>query len=303
MTVSAVNAEKLNVCESDWPPYQIVRGMGMLGQTDDFNLHRETLETCIFGIKKEKYDMTFFTLFEFVTTQHESECAVIAALDYSTGGDAIVLRDEIQSASELKGKNLGLQTDTLSLQLLYLYLTKNKMTLDDLKLVHIGVENVSKAFMTNPSLAGIVGWSPFTDEAVRNGGKLVASSRDFPEKIIDVMAVRRNSLQKYRSVYKDFLKKWFVAVHDPAVLEKTAEYNKISAEEFKKLLECAHIYPDVASSLQAFPKMRDASQELQEFFKTKPPNIPHTAARLFGKPPLNSDSWFDDSLLKELARE
>ena len=303
LAVSAAHAQKQNLCHAGWPPWQFTRGMGMLGQLNDFNIYQETCETCMFGIKKGNYDMIIMTLFEFITARYESDTVVIGATDYSIGGDAVVLRPDIQSGSELRGKAIGLQTDTFCLHLLYLYLKKNGLTLDDVILVHIGAENIGKAFATNKSLAGIVGWMPFTDEAVRNGGKIATSSRDFPEKIITMMVVRRDSLQKHRHIYKDFLKKWFAAVQNPAVLEKVAEYNKMPAEEFKKSLECAYMYPDVSSDLQAFPKMREVAQELQDFFKTRPANLPGAVARLFGREPLNTDSWFDDSLLKELVKE
>ena len=116
--IGVASAQKLNMCESDWPPYEIVRGLGMLGQLENFEIFHEKYETCVFGIKKNKYDITFITLFEFIAGQMESPTnVVIAAIDYSTGGDNIVLRSEIKSASELKGKSIGLQTDTVSLQL------------------------------------------------------------------------------------------------------------------------------------------------------------------------------------------
>jgi len=301
---STVHAEKLNMCESEWPSFEIPAGMGMLGQLNDFNIVHEKYETCLFGLKKGKYDITFLTLFEFIGVQQESpNSVIIGAVDYSNGGDMIVLRPEITTASALKGRQIALQTDTLSLQLLNLYLVKNGLTLDDVKPVHIGVENISKAFLATRSLAGIVGWNPLTHGAVAAGGTIAATSRDFPEKIIDVMAVSRSSLQKNRAVYRDFLKKWFAAIHNPAVLEKTAEHAKMPVNEFKKELENAYLYPDISASLQAFAKMKEAAREIQALFKTRPANIPGSAAHLFGKEPLNADSWFDDSLLKELVNE
>ncbi len=299
---SPADAQKQNLCHAGWPPWQFARGMAMLGQLNDFNIHRETSETCMFGLKKGKYDIGIMTLFEFITARYDSDTVVIGVTDYSVGGDAVVLRSEIQSGAELRGKAVGLQTDTFCLYLLYLYLKKNGLTLDEIRPVHIGAENIGKAFVANRTLAGVVGWMPFIDEALANGGKLAASSRDFPEKIITMMTVRQAALQKHRGVYKDFLKKWFAAVYDPAVLEKVAEYNKKSAAEFKKSLECAYMYPDVPSALQAFPKMRETAQELQEFFKTEPANLPAAAARFFGKEPQKTDSWFDDSLLKEISQ-
>ncbi len=300
-----VYAEKLNMCANDWPVNEFLRGMNKLGQLNDFNLQHEKFATCIYQLKKGQSDMMAgITLFEFIASQKESANTVlIAVMDYSAGGDVIVLRPEIKTAMELKGKTVGVQADCVSIHLLQLYLEKNSMSLNDVTIANIPGENLGKAYVSGKSLAGIVAWSPASDEAVNAGGRIVASSKDFPEKIIDVFAVNRESLQKNRSVYKEFLKKWFAAVRDSAVLEKTAEDLKVPQDEFKKWLECAHIYRDAQASLQIFPKAKQVAEEIQDFFKTRPANIPAGAARLFGKEPQNMDTWFDDSLLQELVNE
>jgi NitT/TauT family transport system substrate-binding protein len=298
-------AEKINLYANDWPVNEFLRGMNKLGQLNEFNVQHDKFATCIYQLKKGQADMMAgLTLFEFIASQHEgANIVIIAVQDYSAGGDVIILRPEIKSASELKGKTIGVQADSLSIHLLHLYLEKNGMSLNNIKIADIPVENLGKAYISGKSLAGIVAWPPITDEAINAGGKIAASSKDFPEKIIDVFAVNRESLQKNRAVYKEFLKKWFAAVRNPAVLEKSAEELKVPSEEFKKWLECAYIYQDAASSLQMFPKAKEVTQEIQDFLKAKPVNIPAAAARLFGKEPLNADSWFDDSLLQELAKE
>jgi NitT/TauT family transport system substrate-binding protein len=298
-------AEKISLCANDWPVNEFIRGMNTLGQLNDFNLHHDKFATCIYQLKKGQTDMMAgITLFEFIASRQESANIVfIAVEDYSAGGDVVILRPEIRSASELKGKTIGVQADCVSIHLLHLYLEKNGMSLNDVKIADIPGENLGKAYISGKLLAGIVAWSPSSDEAVSAGGKIVASSKDFPEKIIDGFAVNRESLKKNRAVYKEFLKKWFSAVRNPAVLEKSAEDLKVPSSEFKQWLEGAYVYQDVASSLQMFPKAKEVSKEIQDFFKTKPANMPAAAARLFGKEPQNMDSWFDDSLLKELVKE
>ncbi len=304
----AAHAEKIRLCTFNWPVNEFLRGMEKLGQLNEFTLIHDKFEACVYKLKKGQADiMAGITLFEFIASRQEAEAAnivFIAVTDYSAGGDVVILRPEIKSASELKGKTVGVQADSVSIQFLNLYLEKNGMSLNDIRIVHIPVENVAKAYASGTSLAGIAGGgAPFSDEALSAGGIIVATSKDFPEKIIDGFAVRRDSLEKNRDVYKAFLKKWFAAVRDPAVLEKSAEDLKVSSEEFKKWLEVVYIYQDAAASLQMFPKAKEVTKEIQAFFKTKPASIPGGAARLFGKEPLNTDSWFDDSLLKELVKE
>jgi len=298
-------AEKINLYVDDWPVNEMVRGMDKLGHLSNFNIHHEKYATCIYKLKKGQADMVSgLTLFEFIAAQHENANIVFIGIQsYSNGGDVIILRPEIKSVSELKGKTIGVQADCLSIHLLHLYLKKNGMSLNDVKIADIPGENLGKAYVSGKSLTGIVSWPPSSDEAVSSGGRIAATSKDFPEKIINGFAVNRESLKKNRAVYKDFLKKWFAAVRNPAVLEKSAEDLNVPSSEFKQWLEGAYIYQDTASSLKMFPKAKGVTDEIQAFLKIKPANIPNSAARLFGKEPLNADSWFDDSLLKELVKE
>lgn len=297
-------AEKISLYVDDFPINELVRGMEKLGQMNEFDVHHEKYATCVYKLKKGQADMvTGFSLFEFITSQHEGADIVIIGIQFYSKGDVIVLRPEIKSASELKGKTIGVQADCLSVHLLDMYLKKNSMSLNDVKIADIPGENLGKAYVSAKSLSGIVSWPPFSDEAVKAGGKIVASANDFPEKIMDGVVANRESLKKNRERYKDYLRKWFAAVRNPAVIEKTAEDLKVSQEEFKQWLECAYVYQDVESSLKMFPKAKQVAGEIQDFLKTEPSGIPRSSARLFGKEPLNMDSWFDDSLLKEIAKE
>ncbi len=296
-------AAKLRMAGSDWPVWETAHGMAELNRLNGFSYTYEKYGTCINGFALGKYDITFMTLYDFIATQRDNPNGVIiAATDYSSGGDGVVLRGNVSSAAELKGKKIGLQTDAISLYVANLYLKKNGLSLNDVKLSKVKGEFVSKAFVKNQSLAGIVGWNPNLDEAVAAGGKLVATSADFPENVFDVVVVNRESLKDNRAAYRDFLKAMFAAASDGAVSAKIASLLEVPENEFKSWLGDAHIYNDAGSSLKSFSRMKEVAQEVQSFYSTKPSSVKGKAANLFGDKALDINQLFDDSLLKEISK-
>ncbi len=296
-------AAKLRMAGSDWPVWETAHGMAELNRLNGFSYTYEKYGTCINGFALGKYDITFMTLYDFIATQRDNPNGVIiAATDYSSGGDGVVLRGNVSSAVELKGKKIGLQTDAISLYVANLYLKKNGLSLNDVKLSKVKGEFVSKAFVKNQSLAGIVGWNPNLDEAVAAGGKLVATSADFPENVFDVVVVNRESLKDNRAAYRDFLKAMFAAANDGAVSAKIASLLEVPENEFKSWLGDAHIYNDAGSSLKSFSRMKEVAKEVQSFYSTKPSSVKGKAANLFGDKALDINQLFDDSLLKEISK-
>lgn len=296
-------AANLKMAGSDWPVWETARGMSELNRLKGFSYTYEKYGTCIDGFALGKYDMTFMTLYDFIATQRDNPNGVIiAATDYSSGGDGVVLRGGIASASDLKGKKIGLQTDAISLYVANLFLKKNGMSLNDVKLSNVKGEFVSKAFAKNKSLAGIVGWNPNLDGAIDAGGKLVATSADFPENVFDVVVVNRESLKNNRAAYLTFLKDMFAASNDAAVSAKIAGLLGVPESEFKSWLGDAHIYNDAGSSLKSFARMKNVAKEMQSFYATKPTSVSGKAAKLFGDKSLDVAKLFDDSLLKEISK-
>lgn len=299
----AAKAEELRIAGSDWPVWETARAMDKLNQLEGFDYSFEKYSTCINGFSEGTYDLTFMTLYDFIATQRTTgNGVIIAATDYSAGGDGVVLRNAITSPSRLRGQVLGLQANSISLYMAHLYLSKAGMSLNDIKVSNVKGEHVSKAFIANKKLAGIVGWNPNLDAAIGAGGHRVVTSADFPENVFDVVVVKRESLRKHRGVYSKFLKKWFAAVGSPPVVSTMASVLGISESEFSGYLDDAHLYRNAGSSLESFARMRDVAAEIQSFYSVKPTSVEGAAAAVFGSQPLDIDALFDGSLLVELSK-
>ena len=294
-------AKKPKMCVSDWPLWETIHAMSELNQLDEFDFRYERYETCINLFQAGVTDLAFMSLYEFIALQRQDNNGIIiAATDYSAGGDGIVLRENVTS---LKGKTIALQTNSLGLYLMHLYLKKQDLSLNDIRLLNVAAERVSASFLKTPSLAGLVGWNPYMDDAINGGGKLAATSADFPENIFDLVVINKRSLDTNRELYIDFLKKYFAAVNNPDVLEKMAELTKVSVSEFQVWLTDSYNYKTASDSLTSFPRMKQVAHEVQEFFKVAPKTLKGKARNAFGDIPLDIEPLFDESFLKELITQ
>ncbi len=291
------------LCSSDWPVWEISRGMQKQGLLHGFLFHYRPYNTCVRSFKQGSTDATFMTLYDFIYSQVKHRSAVVvAATDHSVGGDKFYVRNDISTPQALKGQTLLLQSNSISLWLAHLYLQRHGMSLDDVTIAEAKGEDVGMEFMKFPNLyAGAVGWNPNFQMIKPKHGRLVASSADFPGEIFDVLVVQRKSLQEHRQLYQNLIDDWFTAINDESVIYSTAEAIKVDVNQFRLWLVEAEIYRTKAASLDKFPEMREAASRIRDFFSQAPPaGLQRGATREnFGQEDLDTDLLFDDSLLRD----
>jgi len=295
--------DKPLMCGSDWPLWETARGMDELGQLEGFNFKYRKYKSCLNAFKHGTVDVTFLTLYDFIYTQrYKQNAVVIAAQDYSFGGEKIFVRNDIQAASDLIGQTLLLQSNSISLWLAHTYLTQNGLSLNDVLIKETDGGNVGIQFKKYHSqYAAAVGWDPNFDMLQKKYGYILASTADFPEHVYDIIVVQRESLNKHGELYQKFIDQWFVAIHQKNIAFKVAEVLKVDVNEYKLSLDNVHIYQNKAESLAAFPRMKHLSNEIDEFFSgVIPKSIKRGATKeiFFKRKPLDMNLLFDISLLK-----
>ena len=160
---------------------------------------------------------------------------IIWALADSYGADGLIVKQDVNSVQDLKGKTVAFDAATASHILLTAILEKNNMTEKDFNVVQMTPGDAGAAFVAGKVDAAL-SWEPWLSKA--QNGKILVTSKDFPGMIVDTIALREDFVKENPDVPQkivDAMKEamtWYYA--SP---ENTAEGNKIMAQGFKESVE------------------------------------------------------------------
>lgn len=128
----------------------------------------------------------------------------IYLLDTSDGADAIVAKKGIKSVADLKGKTVAATEGEVNHLMLLAALEKEGMTEADIKFVNMNADDAGGAFLAGKIDAAVT-WEPWVTKAKAKGGKVIFSSANIPDTILDCVAVSPKTIQKDSKALKAFL--------------------------------------------------------------------------------------------------
>jgi NitT/TauT family transport system substrate-binding protein len=124
------------------------------------------------------------------------ETSIVMMIDESTGGDGIVARGKIKEIRDLKGKRVAVQRGLPGEFFLRALLQRSSLSIDDLKTTDMETAQAGAAFISKKIDAAVV-WQPWLDRAKsEGGGHILASTRDFPDLIVDCLAFNKDVVAK-----------------------------------------------------------------------------------------------------------
>jgi ABC-type nitrate/sulfonate/bicarbonate transport system substrate-binding protein len=263
--------EKLSVCMSDWPPLVLGHALSKAGKIPDVKFTLADQATCMKRFEKGLEDVIPGAPTEYIHFRNKKTPFMIAGLlDYSFGGDGVVLKKGLKP-SDLKGKSFGLQADSTSVVAFGEYLKKIKLSMTDVTVIDIKAENVAKAISAGKVTGGVVTWVPTLQEAEKNGGEIVFTTREAPEVIFDTIFALNSALKskEKKAILKDYLEKYHKASTDPEMHKLAAEKLKVTPAEYKDMLEKdMKVYGTVAEASAAVPKFKKVVLETLTYLDT-----------------------------------
>lgn len=204
---------------------------------DDFNASREAW-------KSDDIDVLGFVTVDAFTTEINGlksfEPQVIGQIDWSRGGDAVVVRRGISTVADLKGKSIACAPMTPSHSLLLWLLSSNDLSWTDVTIVEVanGID-AADLFKKGKVDASVV-WAPDDADCVEQvkGSKVLVSTKMATSIIADVWLVKESTLNDKRELLKSFVE---------GVLKGNAEIN--SSKEAK--MAAAQLMADNSEGLPA----------------------------------------------------
>jgi outer membrane protein OmpA-like peptidoglycan-associated protein/ABC-type nitrate/sulfonate/bicarbonate transport system substrate-binding protein len=175
--LAALGAGKVHVTEMSWPSLL-------------FNLER---------VEKGKY---------------QDQVVVLAFIDYSRGGDGLIVQNGVKTVNDLMGKRVGYLGDGTGKYLLSFLLRMVDMRFEDVKAQAYDDENKMVADFAAGKLDAIAYWQPGISDVLAkvSGSKVLLSTADMPTLIPDVLIANRKFVAENPDRAAAFLKFWFTTV-------------------------------------------------------------------------------------------
>ena len=261
---------------SDWPVWSITEGMHQEQLLDNFSYRMTTYESTIKWFKAGNLDVTFMTLYDFISIQPTKKPVVILGVtDYSNGGDKIIFRKNIKTPADLKGKKVVLASNTISLWLLHNYLEKHGMSLNDISIINQSPQLAPLLFREDDSISAVVGWNPNIDKALNGNSYIASTSADFPRTIYDLIVARKDFAEKNPEALEMFLTDYYESTQSDAIVDITAVTLSISGDEYRSWLSDAKIFPSRKAANDEKQHLQKSASRTIKFLTVAPNSLQH----------------------------
>ena len=250
--------EPLRLGVNAWPPFELLylareKGFFDAEKVDvdlvDFSSYTGILR----AYHQENIDGFLATLNEVqIADNFHDQPEVILVVDYSYGGDALVVRRGIGDLKALRGRRIAFEESALGSYELERLLEIGGLRRDEVLAISRLPEEAERDFHKG-IVDGVITYEPGLGRLVRGeGARVLFSSRDIPGEIVDVMAMRTSILDGRADDVRRALRAWFRAVtymngHPREAAAEMATRQHVTVGEFLQGLQGAHV-PDLAEN-------------------------------------------------------
>ena len=306
-TASSAEAGAVRLGFSAWPgwfPWQVAQDQGIFKENNVpvelkwFDGYSESINTLTAG----QIDANSQTLGDTVSSVSGGADQVIVLVnDNSTGNDKVIVREGINSVTDLKGKKVAAEEGTVDHFLLLQGLKKAGLSAKDIQFVPLETGKAASAFVAGQVDAAAV-FAPFTTEALkRSGSKELFSSKDFPGSISDHLVFTRTFVDAHPDRVQAMVNSWFATLdYMKANQDKSydimAKRAGVKTNEYKQYADGTKIFT-VEENLKAFQPGNDMSS--LQFAAQQMSNFLTEAGLAKTKPDINK--LFDDRFVKAYA--
>ena len=135
---------------------------------------------------------------------------VILVMDSSNGADGVVAKPQFHQLTDLRGKKVGMTSRASSLYVFMRSLDKAGMTIGDVTSVPLNVIESEEAF-ANGEVDAVVISEPWLTRLVQRGGVNLADSRNTPNDVFRLVAVRAERIPLFRESLQSLVNAHFRA--------------------------------------------------------------------------------------------
>lgn len=206
----------LAVAAHVWPGYEFMFMAQREGQLDaGLVTLRETASATdsISALLDGTVDAVALTLDEVLRARAAGVyLSVVLVFDVSAGADVILARPGIRRLSDIKGKRIGVEQGALGGLMLAKGLQAAGLQLEDVRMVPLTIERHEQAWHRG-EVDVLVCYPPVSSRLLDAGAVNLFDSRQLPDTIVDVLAVRHEALVEKKQAVRHLIVTHLSALH------------------------------------------------------------------------------------------
>jgi len=207
----------INIASSTWTGYAIIyianaketwKSHGLDVKFQDVEDPNDRL----IALTASRLDGMASTVDAFARAQSNGVPAVeVFPIDASVGGDGILAKNTVKTVQDLKGQKVAVNQGSVSEWFLAQVLQKNGLKLSDVSEQNMKSGEAGAAFVAGQVDVAVT-WEPWLSKAkARTDGRVLVSSKEYPDLIMDSFAFRKDFVDKYPATVKEFMKAYYDA--------------------------------------------------------------------------------------------
>ena len=206
------------VAAHEWVGYEpmfLARDRGWLDATQVTMLETRSAVESIQAVRSGKAQAAALTLDEVLGARASGlALSVVLVFNVSLGADMLLVRPGITQLAQLKGRRIGYEASSVSEVMLAEVLKTAGLTRQDVQLEKIGVDAHLFAWQ-NRAVDAFITYEPVATRLLAEGMSRLFDSRQIPDTIIDVLAVKSDALdQAHANALKHLIAAHFRALDD-----------------------------------------------------------------------------------------
>lgn len=224
-----------------WPGYELLfmaKDFGDLNHPDLDLIRTASASETMQGLRENRFDAGMLTMDETLRLCSEGmDLQVVLVFNISTGADAVISKPHIQNLNQLQGKTIGVEQGALGAFILYELLSYAGLTRQDVTIKNIPVSQHEASW---EKCDVIISYEPYTTKLIKAGGIRLFDSRQMPDMIFDVLAVKTSAIKSHAASLTYLINQHFKALHHLRINPMDAAHRlsnalELTAEEVRQV--------------------------------------------------------------------
>lgn len=206
----------LRLAGHPWPGYEplfLARTLGYLPAPPLLQLQETaTAEESVQRLREARVDGAMLTLDQVLQLRDQGlRLQIVLVFDVSRGADMLLARSSLGTLPALRGRRIGVAPGSPGTLMLHLALEQARLQLSDVQVQRIPYAHHEQAW-EHGEVDALVTSEPLASRLQARGARVLLSTRQMPEAIFNVLAVRHEALLPHAESLRALLSGYFQAL-------------------------------------------------------------------------------------------